>query len=92
MSPMADALTVGSFAAIVVCFVFYDQLLKRQYNCARSAWESDGRPPGFFWAGEGTSVFRSWARDWAMTRWLFTTPSWLVGLAIFVFLAVTELH
>ena len=58
------------------CFV-YERLVKREYQVAREAWETDGRPPGFVWAPPGTSVLRSWTRGIAYFRWIAETPSWI---------------
>jgi hypothetical protein len=67
------------FIALISCFVVYERLVKRQYEIARDAWEADGRPPGVFWAPAGTSVMRSWTRGGALTRWLWSSPSWVTA-------------
>jgi hypothetical protein len=65
------------FVALLIVFVLYERLVKRQYQVAREVWEADGRPPGFGWAPPGTSVMRSWTRGKVMGRWIQSTPPWI---------------
>jgi hypothetical protein len=82
MGPIVAIPAVIFFAAGIALFVFYERLVKRQYEVARDAWEADGRPPGFAWAPPGTSTTRSWTRGKAMSRWIRSTPAWIEQDAI----------
>jgi hypothetical protein len=77
MSPAITIFAACFCVTSLASFVFFERLLKRQYSVAREAWEADGRAPGFFWAGEGTSTLRFWARSKVMFLWLVGTPDWI---------------
>jgi hypothetical protein len=77
MGPMFAIPAVIFFASGIAMFVFYERLVKRQYEVARDTWEADGRPPGFMWAPPGTSTMRSWTRGKVMSRWILSTPAWI---------------
>ena len=43
----------------------------------RSAWESDGRPRGFFWSPAEATAFGSYfAQQRLSLAWVFSTPHW----------------
>lgn len=69
--------TIG-LPLLLYTFLTFDRLVKTQYALNRTAWETDGKPNGFFWRAPERTMFGS---DWARTRlsftWLFTTPSWM---------------
>ena len=77
MNVLPYILFAGFFVACITHFWFYDELVKRQYLIARAAWEADDRPPGFWWAGDGSSVMRSWPRNRVLLRWFWSTPAWV---------------
>jgi hypothetical protein len=68
---------VLAIAVLLYSFVMFDRLVKAEYTHARSAWEADGRPRGFFWHAPECTWLRS---GWAVNRlgfiWLFKTPNW----------------
>jgi hypothetical protein len=85
MQGLAGAVFVG--CSLGECYLF-DRLVRRQYEIAREAWEADDQPTGFgwlpprdpdmlFWVKE--SGMRSWARDRAFRRWMFSSPPWILA-------------
>jgi hypothetical protein len=61
-------------------FVLFDRLLRAEYEQHRPAWETDGRPAGFFWrAKECRFITSHLARARLSFAWLFSTPAWVAG-------------
>jgi hypothetical protein len=74
---MTNLLALVLLVALTVNIIYFDRLLRREYSIARTAWEMDGRPSGFF-SQPSTEVSRSWlTRSKAAVRWWLTTPSWV---------------
>lgn len=66
-----------SLPLLLYSFVMFDRLVKTEYETHRAAWESDGKPYGFFWRAPECTYFPSgWARNRLSFAWLFTTPLW----------------
>jgi hypothetical protein len=62
----------------IVLFVLFDVLLYLEHEYHIEEWKKDGRPGGFFWRPEGTSVWAgSFARSSLASAWLFSTPAWV---------------
>jgi hypothetical protein len=58
--------------------VLFDRLLRAEYEQHRPAWETDGRPAGFFWrAQECDFLFSKLAKMRLTLVWLFRTPAWV---------------
>jgi hypothetical protein len=75
--PVRNVCVLAFFCALIGNVIYFDQLLRREYSIARTDWEIDGRPSGFFWQQSG-DVSRSWLiRSRSAIRWWFTTPSWV---------------
>ena len=63
---------------LLACFMVFDRLVRFEYASHRSAWESDGRPRGFFWSPVEAATFRSYfAQQRLSFTWLFSTPHWM---------------
>ena len=63
---------------LLACFMAFDRLVRFEYASHRSAWESDGRPRGFFWSPVEAATFRSYfAQQRLSFTWLFSTPHWM---------------
>ena len=58
-----------------------DQLIRREYEVHRAAWDSDGRPIGFiFFRPPETDYFAGGKAYRRLSYgWLFKTPSWVEG-------------
>lgn len=72
------------FAAVVgvslllYAFLLFDRIVRAEYEENRTAWESDGKPVGFFWRPpEGTWFLGGWARNRLSLAWLFIAPPWI---------------
>jgi hypothetical protein len=81
MTPDLGIVIVGMLLFLVplllACFLAFDRVVRRQYASHRSAWESDGRPRGFFWRPAEATVVRSYfAQQRLSLTWLFSTPHW----------------
>ena len=58
-------------------FLAFDRVVRLEYALHRSAWESDGRPRGFFWCpAEATALKTYLAQQRLSLTWLFSTPHW----------------
>ncbi|MDZ4180127.1 MAG: hypothetical protein U1E29_12990, partial [Coriobacteriia bacterium] len=77
MGPVALTLLALVAVAVVFALASFERLVKRQHEVAHEQWVTDGRPPGFLWAGEESSIFNVWSRERAEIRVLFTTPRWI---------------
>ena len=63
---------------LFACFIAFDRLVRLEHASHRSAWESDGRPRGFFWSPAEAAALRShFARQRLSFTWLFSTPDWM---------------
>src|SRR5438105_8579337 len=63
---------------LLACFKAFDRLVRLEYASHRSAWESDGRPRGFFWCPADATPLRSYfAQQRLSFTWLFSTPYWV---------------
>ena len=68
---------VAVFGPAAITFAIFDGLLRKQYQMARSEWERDGSPRGFFWRPiESTDFGGAWRRDQLLSRWVRKTPVW----------------
>lgn len=77
---MAWVASGGFIVCLLTVFVCHDALLWRQYSSARDSWVKDGRPPGFFWAGEGSHPYLgSFNRDQVLLKFLTSDPEWARG-------------
>ena len=79
---LAVAATVLSLLVLIAfllsAFFAFDQLIRIEYEQHRDAWESDGKPVGFFWRAKECSLVGSGgARMWLTVYWLFQTPTWV---------------
>ena len=71
---------VPLIAVLLYAFVLFDRLLRAEYEQYRQAWETDGRPAGFFWRAEECDFLLSkFARLRLTFAWLFRTPSWIAS-------------
>ena len=62
---------------LLACFFAFDRVVRVEYASHRSAWESDGRPRGFFWRPSEATLFGSYfAQQRLSLTWLFWTPTW----------------
>ena len=65
--------------------VLFDMLIRREYSAHRRNWVSDGRPIGFFFVPNETTMAKgilvnpgsSLARRKAAYGWLFSSPDWV---------------
>jgi hypothetical protein len=65
------------FAAILLCFYYYDRILKTEYSKYHDQWLADGSPLGFFWVPKGSKLFTgSFSRGALSFQWLFRNPKW----------------
>jgi hypothetical protein len=70
---------------VIASGVVFDVLVRRQYSLHRSEWVADGKPIGFFFVPQETTVvaglFVSSTSTLARRRisfgWLFHTPEWI---------------
>jgi hypothetical protein len=81
MTPEIGIVVAGMLLLLVplllACFIAFDRLVRFEYASHRSAWESDGRPRGFFWCpAEATAVGSYFAQQRLSLTWLFSTPHW----------------
>lgn len=74
-------LAIGAVVAVLLSvFVAFDRIVQLEYDEHRSAWETDGRPVGFFFRPEESTWLRSvLALDVLSLAWLFVTPEWAKG-------------
>jgi hypothetical protein len=73
-------LFVPLIAVLFYAFVLFDRLVRAEYEHHRPAWETDGRPAGFFWRAPECDFFLSkFARIRLTLGWLFRTPAWVVS-------------
>jgi len=71
---------VPLIAVLFYAFVLFDRLLRAEYEQHRPAWETDGRPAGFFWRAQECGFITSHlARARLSFAWLFRTPAWIAG-------------
>src|SRR5438270_7914412 len=67
-------------AVLFYAFVLFDRLVRAEYEHHRPAWESDGRPAGFFWRAQECDFFTSKLMRIRLTLgWLFRTPAWIAS-------------
>ena len=65
------------FAALVLSFLFFDALLRRQTKDYPEEWKRDGCPWGFFFFTRSGSFWEGCkARNTVLRKWLFTCPDW----------------
>jgi hypothetical protein len=81
MAPDIGIMVVGMLLLLLplllACFLAFDRVVRLEYASHRSAWESDGRPRGFFWCPAEATAFRSYfAQQRLSLTWLFSTPHW----------------
>jgi hypothetical protein len=68
------------FIALLLCFYYYDRILKTEYSNYHDQWLSDGSPLGFFWMPKGAKLFSgSFSRGALSFRWLFKNPKWAIN-------------
>lgn len=61
----------------IMLFVFFDLIVRLEYQCHNSEWEKDQQPVGFFWRPEDASVWSgSISRSRLASVWLYRTPAW----------------
>jgi len=71
---------VPLIAVLLYAFALFDRLVRAEYEQHRPAWETDGRPAGFFWrAQECDFLFSKLAKMRLTLVWLFRTPAWITG-------------
>ena len=81
------AVLVSFFPMVFGSFVVFDMLVRREYFAHRRNWVSDGRPIGFFWVPNETTIANglvvnpgsSLARRKAVYGWLFSSPDWVAA-------------
>jgi hypothetical protein len=72
-------------AALFYAFTVFDRLLRAEYEQHRPAWETDGRPAGFFWRAQECNFITSHlARARISFALFFRTPAWIVGSPVLV--------
>jgi hypothetical protein len=80
MAYLIAILLVPLVVVLLYAFVLFDRLLRAEYEQHRPAWETDGRPAGFFWRAQESGFFLS---KLAVIRlsfaWLFRTPAWVAS-------------
>ena len=72
---------------LFVAFWTFDQLVRLEYHSYRTSWEADGKPHGFFFVpseskamgGLMVSLKSSFAFQYCVFSWLFSTPKWAKG-------------
>ncbi len=65
------------FVAILLCFYYYDRILKTEYSKYHDQWLADGSPLGMFWVPKGSKLFSgSFSRGALMFQLLFKNPQW----------------
>ena len=73
---------VVALPVLFYSFYAFDRIVRAEYETNRIAWETDGKPYGFFWTAPESTFFRSaWARDRLALTWVFKTPSWAADSA-----------
>jgi hypothetical protein len=73
------------FVVLLYAFVLFDRLLRAEYEHHRSAWETDGRPAGFFWRAQECGLVASQLAGARLSfEWLFRTPAWIAGSPVLV--------
>lgn len=76
---MVVVVVVVGIPLLIYSFVMFDRLVRAEYEFYRTAWESDGKPGGFFWKAPECTFFRSGlAINKLSFKWLFITPSWIL--------------
>ena len=75
------AMALCTVASLVGSTYTLDQLIRREYEFHRAAWDSDGRPTGFMFFRppeiERVAGWRAYRRF--QYGWLFATPKWVVS-------------
>jgi hypothetical protein len=65
------------FIALLLCFYYYDRILKTEYSNYHDQWLADGSPLGMFWVPKGSKLFSgSFSRGALMFQLLFKNPQW----------------
>ncbi len=65
------------FAALVLSFLCFDALLRKQCKDYPEEWKRDGCPWGFFLFTRSGSIWEGCkARNVILRKWLFTRPDW----------------
>src|SRR6185437_8556006 len=74
---------VAGIPLLIYSFVMFDRLVRAEYELYRAAWESDGKPYGYFWKAPECTYFKSgWARNRLSFVWLFATPARALEIAL----------
>ncbi len=67
---------------LLAAFAAFTALVKWEYANYPGAWQTDGRPAGFFWSpvsGISARLRSGVAANVVSFKWLFVTPSWARG-------------
>jgi len=66
---------------VIMSFIVFDRLLRIQFSDARSEWESDDCPSGYFWAPPGSKRLSPRARGNLLSHWFYHRPAWVSSSA-----------
>lgn len=63
---------------VFLSFIFYDLIIRRQYNEHNNSWIKDGKPIGMVFFPKGSfHIFASFRRGRNMSKILLQTPYWM---------------
>ena len=76
--PIEIAVTfAAALPLLLYMFILFDRIVAAGYAQDRLAWESAGKPRGFFWSKpECSYIGSSLARNRLSLVWLFKNPVW----------------
>jgi hypothetical protein len=67
----------AALPVLLYSFILFDRIVAAGYIQDRLAWESAGKPRGFFWSKpECSYIGSSFARNRLSLVWLFQGPAW----------------
>jgi len=64
---------------LFISFLLFDRLLGIQFSDARSEWEKQGRPSGYFWSPPGSQKLSMQNRGHLFSQWFYCVPAWARG-------------